>query len=40
MTGVLVFTQTSVSLRNFAGTFSIASPMVFTGYRRPFFVVL
>jgi hypothetical protein len=38
-TGVLVFTQTSVSLKNFAGTFSIASPTVFTGKRLPFLVV-
>jgi len=38
-TGVLVFTQTSVSLKNFAGTFSIASPTVFTGSRLPFLVV-
>ena len=38
-TGVLVFTQTSVSLKNFAGTFSMASPTVFTGRRLPFFVV-
>lgn len=39
-TGVLVFTHTSASLKNLAGTFSIASPTVFTGMRLPFFVVL
>ncbi len=30
-TGVLVLTQTSASLKNFAGTFSSASPTVLTG---------
>ena len=39
-TGVLVFIQTSASLRNLAGTASMASPTVFTGSSWPFLVVL
>jgi hypothetical protein len=39
-TGVLVFTQRSASLKNLPGTFSIASPTVFTGIRLPFLVAL
>src|ERR1017187_7403801 len=39
-TGVLDFTHTPVSLKCLVGTFSSASPTVFEGNKRPFFVVL